>query len=47
MSISQEVAPYFKRRKLIANQVIEKKLDRASVALTTCMSDLQRNARTE
>jgi len=27
MSISQEVAPYFKRRKLIANQVIEKELE--------------------
>jgi len=27
MSISQDVAPYFKRRKLIANQVIEKELE--------------------
>jgi len=27
MSVSQEVAPYFKRRKLIANQVIEKELE--------------------
>ena len=34
MSIDQEVAPYFKRRKLIANQVIEKELEDGGLILS-------------
>lgn len=34
MTISGEVAPYFKRRKLIANQVIEKELDDGGLILS-------------
>jgi len=34
MTISAEVSPYFKRRKLIANQVIEKELDDGSLILS-------------
>ncbi len=34
MTVDQEVAPYFKRRKLIANQVIEKELEDGSLILS-------------
>jgi len=35
MSVSQEVSPYFKRRKLIANQVIEKELEDGGLIIST------------
>jgi hypothetical protein len=40
LKVDKEVAAYFKRRKLIANQVIEKELEDGSLLLSTKVGHL-------